>query len=425
MRGFLARRRPQDVVVGWRRRSRQRARVLTAVKARRCAPPPLRGADGLDGGSAHALQTGLVRRRNRHDPLHVVVDDLFGMARFSVLVDTSSAAPRCLHGLRAPEPCSPVHALASAPSRTRRAHPPAPAIRRQPHQTARPGTRPSGSPPSSAPGLNRHQWPFPRRGHNGSFCSAISPTGASRDPLRPPRRDAAPACARRSLPHHAAAAGRRVGDVERIVQRGRPAQLSRFSPPMSPSSTTPATPPLLDTLRGFSRLVRRSRAPPSGRPQAAGRRIWSYVSPHSTTQSDPAHRRVNGSSPRRHSRRSQARRQTASKMPMAICATRLANVHAHQRGQPCSTCSFTASMTVANSSASNGCSSRSSVTHSPITIPRLSARPPLLPPRRLRRAASSAGDRGPGPSHLAVRNAGPTGNPDRNHGGACVLAPLS
>ena len=38
----------------------------------------------------------------------------------------SSAAPRCLHGLRAPEPCSPVHALASAPSRTRRAHPPAP-----------------------------------------------------------------------------------------------------------------------------------------------------------------------------------------------------------------------------------------------------------------------------------------------------------
>ena len=54
MRGFLARRRPQDVVVGWRRRSRQRARVLTAVKARRCAPPPLRGADGLDSGSAHA-----------------------------------------------------------------------------------------------------------------------------------------------------------------------------------------------------------------------------------------------------------------------------------------------------------------------------------------------------------------------------------
>ena len=34
--------------------SQQRARVLTGVKARRFAPPPLRGADGLDAGSAHA-----------------------------------------------------------------------------------------------------------------------------------------------------------------------------------------------------------------------------------------------------------------------------------------------------------------------------------------------------------------------------------
>ena len=33
--------------------SQQRARVLTDVKARRFAPPPLRGADGLDVGSAH------------------------------------------------------------------------------------------------------------------------------------------------------------------------------------------------------------------------------------------------------------------------------------------------------------------------------------------------------------------------------------
>ena len=33
--------------------SQQRARVLTDVKARRFAPPPLRGADGLDAGSAH------------------------------------------------------------------------------------------------------------------------------------------------------------------------------------------------------------------------------------------------------------------------------------------------------------------------------------------------------------------------------------
>ena len=36
------------------RQDQQRARVLTGVKARRCAPPPLRGADGLDAGSAHA-----------------------------------------------------------------------------------------------------------------------------------------------------------------------------------------------------------------------------------------------------------------------------------------------------------------------------------------------------------------------------------
>ena len=37
----------------------QRARVLTGVKAGRCAPPPLRGADGLDAG---LVQTGSCRR---------------------------------------------------------------------------------------------------------------------------------------------------------------------------------------------------------------------------------------------------------------------------------------------------------------------------------------------------------------------------
>ena len=36
------------------RQTPQRARVLATVKARRSAPPPLRGADGLDGGCAHA-----------------------------------------------------------------------------------------------------------------------------------------------------------------------------------------------------------------------------------------------------------------------------------------------------------------------------------------------------------------------------------
>ena len=49
---------PQNLWAGWRAGSPssdpQHARVLAAVQARRCAPPPLRGADGLDGGSAHA-----------------------------------------------------------------------------------------------------------------------------------------------------------------------------------------------------------------------------------------------------------------------------------------------------------------------------------------------------------------------------------
>ena len=49
---------PQNRWAEWRtRRSSSdspRARVLTAVKARRSAPPPLRGAHGLDAGSAHA-----------------------------------------------------------------------------------------------------------------------------------------------------------------------------------------------------------------------------------------------------------------------------------------------------------------------------------------------------------------------------------
>ena len=49
---------PQNRWAEWRTRrsssDSQRARVLTAVKARRSAPPPLRGAHGLDAGSAHA-----------------------------------------------------------------------------------------------------------------------------------------------------------------------------------------------------------------------------------------------------------------------------------------------------------------------------------------------------------------------------------
>ena len=40
----------------------QRTRVLTNVKALRSTPPPLRGAVGLDAGSAHARQIGPLRR---------------------------------------------------------------------------------------------------------------------------------------------------------------------------------------------------------------------------------------------------------------------------------------------------------------------------------------------------------------------------
>ena len=89
----------------------------------------------------------------------------------------------------------------------------------------------------------------------------------------------------------------------------------RPAPPMSPSSTTPATSPLLDTLRGFPDGFGGVglHHPRSGLLASRGRagEMRSYVPPHSTTQSDPAHRRVNGSSPRRHGRhgrRSQARR---------------------------------------------------------------------------------------------------------------------
>ena len=69
--------------------SQQRARVLTGVKARRFAPPPLRGADGPDAGSAHARPGWLLLTMPTHTPLHVVVDVLSGMPRFSETVDTA------------------------------------------------------------------------------------------------------------------------------------------------------------------------------------------------------------------------------------------------------------------------------------------------------------------------------------------------
>ena len=57
-------------------RAAQTDRVLAAVKARRCAPPPLRGADGLDTGCAHGRQTALARQRRKRVPLQVAVDEL-------------------------------------------------------------------------------------------------------------------------------------------------------------------------------------------------------------------------------------------------------------------------------------------------------------------------------------------------------------
>ena len=49
--------RPQDVVVTGASSDPQLRRVLAVVKARCSAPPPLRGALGLDDGSAHACPT--------------------------------------------------------------------------------------------------------------------------------------------------------------------------------------------------------------------------------------------------------------------------------------------------------------------------------------------------------------------------------
>ena len=47
---------------------RQRRRVLARVKARRYAPPPLRGAGNLDAGSAHALRLAPCLTMPNHDP---------------------------------------------------------------------------------------------------------------------------------------------------------------------------------------------------------------------------------------------------------------------------------------------------------------------------------------------------------------------
>ena len=75
---------------------RQRARVLAGAKARRSAPPPLRGAHGLDAGSAHARPDWLLPTMPNPDPLHVVVDELSRMTPFRVTVDMTDSST-CAH----------------------------------------------------------------------------------------------------------------------------------------------------------------------------------------------------------------------------------------------------------------------------------------------------------------------------------------
>ena len=118
MRGFLARRRPQDVVVGRRRRSRQRARVLTAVKARCCAPPPLRGADGLDGGSGHGSSRLASSDGATNMPLHVVVEDL-SERRVSQrsLTPAAESTPYAAPGASRPRRCPTMRAVKRFPLR--------------------------------------------------------------------------------------------------------------------------------------------------------------------------------------------------------------------------------------------------------------------------------------------------------------------
>ena len=60
--------RPQDVVVAGGIVKPTACACVTDVKARRFAPPPLRGADGLDAGSAHARPDWLLPTMLTHTP---------------------------------------------------------------------------------------------------------------------------------------------------------------------------------------------------------------------------------------------------------------------------------------------------------------------------------------------------------------------
>ena len=111
MRGFLARRRSTTRCCG-------RLGAVEADNVRVCSPPSRRvaalrprfaGLTALTAAPRTLVQTGLVRRRNKHDPLHVVVDDLFGMTRFSALVDNQNGNA-ITAAKRSPEPSRRRHA---------------------------------------------------------------------------------------------------------------------------------------------------------------------------------------------------------------------------------------------------------------------------------------------------------------------------
>ena len=79
------------------RRHRQANSVRVCSPAsRRVAslPPPLRGADGPDAGSAHARPDWLLLTMPTHTPLHVVVAVLSRMTRFPATVDSHAAGER-------------------------------------------------------------------------------------------------------------------------------------------------------------------------------------------------------------------------------------------------------------------------------------------------------------------------------------------
>ena len=93
---------------------RQRRRVLARVKARRYAPPPLRGAGNLDAGSAHALRLAPCLTMPNHDP--------YMLWSTTCPVSVSPKRPLTVHGAAFASVGLQGAAL-SVPSRLRVSHP--------------------------------------------------------------------------------------------------------------------------------------------------------------------------------------------------------------------------------------------------------------------------------------------------------------